>query len=38
VLAWLASTLASAVIGLAVGALVVAIMHLVPRRIRPVEQ
>jgi predicted DNA repair protein MutK len=32
VLAWLANTLASAVIGLAVGALVVAIMHLVPRR------
>ena len=31
-LAWLVSTLASAVIGLAVGALVVAIMHLVPRR------
>jgi predicted DNA repair protein MutK len=34
VLAWLANTLASAVIGLAVGALVVAIMHLVPRRSR----
>ena len=34
VLAWLVSTLASAVIGLAVGALVVAIMHLVPRRTR----
>ena len=34
VLAWLVSTLASAVIGLAVGALVVAIMHLVPRRPR----
>ena len=33
-LAWLVSTLASAVIGLAVGALVVAIMHLVPRRTR----
>jgi predicted DNA repair protein MutK len=32
VLAWLVNTLASAVIGLAVGALVVAIMHLVPRR------
>ena len=34
VLGWLANTLASAVIGLAVGALVVAIMHLVPRRSR----
>ena len=34
VLAWLANTLASAVIGLAVGALVVAILHLVPRRTR----
>ena len=34
VLAWLVNTLASAVIGLAVGALVVAIMHLVPRRTR----
>ena len=34
VVAWLVSTLASAVIGLAVGALVVAIMHLVPRRAR----
>ena len=33
-LAWLVNTLASAVIGLAVGALVVAIMHLVPRRTR----
>jgi predicted DNA repair protein MutK len=34
VLAWLTNTLASAVIGLAVGALVVAILHLVPRRTR----
>ena len=34
VLAWLVNTLASAVIGLAVGALVVAVMHLVPRRTR----
>ena len=34
VLAWLVNTLASAVIGLAVGALVVALMHLVPRRTR----
>ena len=34
VLAWLVNTLASAVIGLAVGALVVVIMHLVPRRTR----
>jgi uncharacterized protein len=33
-LAWLVNTLASAVIGLAVGAVVVAIMHLVPRRTR----
>ncbi len=33
-LTWLVNTLASAVIGLAVGALVVAIMHLVPRRSR----
>ncbi|HEX8488767.1 MAG TPA: DUF808 domain-containing protein [Propionibacteriaceae bacterium] len=33
-LAWLVNTLASAVIGLAVGALVVAVMHLVPRRTR----
>ena len=32
VLAWLVNTMASAVIGLAVGALVVVIMHLVPRR------
>ena len=32
VLAWLANTLASALIGLAVGALVVAILHLLPRR------
>ena len=34
VLTWLVNTLASAVIGLAVGALVVVIMHLVPRRTR----
>ena len=34
VLTWLVNTLASAVIGLAIGALVVAIMHLVPRRTR----
>ncbi len=33
-LAWLVNTAASALIGLAVGALVVAIMHLVPRRTR----
>ena len=33
-LAWLVNTLASALIGLTVGALVVAIMHLVPRRTR----
>lgn len=32
VLAWLANTLASAVIGLVVGALVVAVLHLLPRR------
>jgi hypothetical protein len=32
VLTWLVNTLASAVIGLVVGALVVAVMHLVPRR------
>jgi predicted DNA repair protein MutK len=31
-LAWLANTLASAVIGLVVGAVVVAVMHVVPRR------
>ncbi|MFP5283634.1 MAG: DUF808 family protein, partial [Actinomycetes bacterium] len=37
VLAWLVNTLASAVIGLAVGALVVAIMHLVPRRARAAQ-
>ncbi len=37
VLAWLVNTLASAVVGLAVGALVVAIMHLVPRRTRAAE-
>lgn len=34
VLAWLVNTLASALIGLIVGAVVVAIMHLVPRRKR----
>jgi predicted DNA repair protein MutK len=34
VLTWLVNTLASAVIGLVVGAVVVAIMHLVPRRNR----
>ena len=34
VLAWLVNTLASALIGLAVGALAVAIMHLIPRRTR----
>ncbi|CAA9304929.1 MAG: putative membrane protein [uncultured Friedmanniella sp.] len=34
VLSWLVNTLASALIGLAVGALVVVIMHLVPRRNR----
>ena len=34
VLSWLVNTLASAVIGLAVGAVVVAIMHLIPRRTR----
>ena len=34
VLAWLINTLASALIGLVVGALVVTIMHLVPRRTR----
>ncbi|MGB7449556.1 MAG: DUF808 domain-containing protein [Ornithinimicrobium sp.] len=32
VLAWLTNTLASAVIGLLVGAVVVAVMHLIPRR------
>ena len=32
VLAWLANTLASAIIGLVVGAVVVAVLHLVPRR------
>ncbi|GAA1436764.1 DUF808 domain-containing protein [Microlunatus lacustris] len=32
VLAWLTNTLASALIGLVVGALVVAVLHLVPRR------
>ncbi len=31
-LAWLANTLASAVIGLVVGAVVVAVLHLIPRR------
>jgi predicted DNA repair protein MutK len=31
-LAWLANTLASAIIGLVVGAVVVAVMHVVPRR------
>ena len=31
-LAWLANTLASALIGLVVGAVVVAVMHLIPRR------
>ena len=36
-LAWIVNTLASAVIGLAVGALVVAIMHLVPRRTQPTK-
>ena len=34
VLTWLVNTLASAVIGLVVGALVVAVMHLLPRRTR----
>ena len=37
VLSWLVNTLASAVIGLAVGAVVVAIMHLIPRRTRAAE-
>ena len=37
-LAWLVNTLASAIIGLAVGALVVAIMHLVPRRTRAADR
>ena len=32
VLAWLVNTLASAVVGLVVGAVVVAVMHLMPRR------
>jgi len=32
VLAWVANTLASALLGLVVGALVVAVMHLIPRR------
>jgi hypothetical protein len=32
VLAWLANTLASALIGLVVGAVVVAVMHVIPRR------
>ena len=31
-LAWLANTLASALVGLAVGAVVVGLMHLRPRR------
>jgi predicted DNA repair protein MutK len=31
-LAWVANTLASAVIGLVVGAVVVAVLHLIPRR------
>jgi predicted DNA repair protein MutK len=34
VLAWLVNTLASAIIGLVVGALVVAVLHLLPRRRR----
>jgi hypothetical protein len=34
VLAWLVNTLASALAGLAVGAVVVVIMHLIPRRKR----
>jgi len=34
VLAWLVNTLASALAGLFVGAVVVAIMHLIPRRKR----
>ncbi len=38
VLAWLVNTLASAVIGLAVGALVVLVLHLVPRRTRATAQ
>jgi predicted DNA repair protein MutK len=37
VLAWLVNTVASAVIGVAVGALVVAIMHLLPRRTRAAQ-
>lgn len=37
VLTWLVNTLASAIIGLAVGALVVAIMHLAPRRNRSAQ-
>ncbi len=36
-LAWLTNTLASAVLGLAVGAVVVAVMHLVHRRREPAE-
>ena len=35
VLGWLAETAASAVFGLLVGGVVVALMHLVPRRRRP---
>ncbi len=37
VLSWLVNTLASAVIGVAVGAVVVAVMHLIPRRTRAAE-
>jgi hypothetical protein len=36
-LAWLVNTVASAVIGLVVGAVVVALLHLVPRRKRSDE-
>jgi len=37
-LAWLVNTMASAVIGLAVGAVAVAIMHLIPKRARTTKQ
>jgi len=37
VLAWLVNTLASAVIGLVVGAVVVAVLHLIPRRKRAAQ-
>ena len=38
VLAWLVNTLASALLGLVVGAIIVAVLHVIPRRYEPTSK